>query len=184
MLNILKFLFAVIVLMPLTYNASSAQNRNVVKLDLISPFTGGIQLSFERALNERRSFQITSSFVSKGAAGYNTTRAFAIQPEYRFYVSNWVEAPTGVFVGPSLSYMNAKQSYFGNLATISMNALGAGASIGYQHIIRERISLEGSLLPMYYTAIGSGGGTYGSYFETVKISGLALGLSLNVGIAF
>lgn len=179
-----KHLLMIGALILLTSNLCKAQNQNVVKFDLISPFTGGIQLAYERVLSASRSFQITSSFVNKGANGYNTTRAFTIQPEYRFYVSSWVDAPTGAFVGPSLSYINAKQSYFGNLATISMNALGAGASIGYQHVIRDRISLEGSLLPMYYTAVGSGGGKYGSFFETVKISGFALGISLNVGLAF
>ncbi len=170
----------------------TAQSQTVIKMDVVSLFKKGVQISYEKVLNESRSIQISAAFSSQSDF-LNKTQAFGVSPEYRFYMSNWEEAPNGFFVAPTIAYAYVRQSssLFSLYSTsVSVHVIGLGLNVGYQKLINDKISLEAALGPVYYTAFATASSDYSALginpqsYTIGGFSGFALQLSLNFGLGF
>jgi hypothetical protein len=105
--------------------------RNILKINLLSPILNSFSASYERVINDEKTFNITA-FVSQNFAGDNIV-AYGITPEIRFYLSENKKAPAGFFVAPYFTL----QTYGGDPII-----LGPGVAIGGQWVFKNRVSLD------------------------------------------
>jgi len=79
-----------------------AQSKNVIKVNLFSAAVATINLSYERAINEKVSAQLGFAYTSVGNSGLGY-KGYQVQPEVRFYLSEKA-APAGFYVAPFARY--------------------------------------------------------------------------------
>lgn len=141
--------------------------KNIVKWNL-TPFilwdTRNVNLSYERVLNPYRSFSVNGGIFLLPTSGiYDSINiesavkqnGFSISGDYRFYIKNrnLKQAPDGLYWGPYASYHNYRfenevnllnnPGVDGNLLLDgNINIISAGVEIGYQFIIKERLSID------------------------------------------
>ncbi|QKZ11411.1 DUF3575 domain-containing protein [Spirosoma sp. KUDC1026] len=179
-------------LVGLTSFFCNAQSQNVLKMDLVSVFQKGVLVSYERILNDSRSVELAVGYTSKRDL-FSKIQVATITPQYKFYVSDWESAPNGFYFAPSLTYGygRAEESLLSLWSTsVSVHLIGPGLNLGYQKLIKDKIALEASLGPVYYSALATASSDYsaiGISPQSIKLdgfSGFALQLNLNVGIGF
>lgn len=144
-----------VIVLILTTSVVSAQNKNILKLDISSPIMRTANVSFEHQTKERSSFVIGGLYQdqSDGFANGYITRV-AITPEYRYYMGRY-NAPEGIYLSmfARYQYMEAfQETYIGYdpLTYISIyeytkrniNTGGVGMSFGYQRIFQDKISID------------------------------------------
>jgi hypothetical protein len=128
--------------------SASAQKQNLIKANLMSPIVRTGSFFYERALNEDMSFQI--GFFFSGASIVDTKfRGYGITPEFRLYLSEARQAPSGIFVAPYLRYQSFDLSASGDLSSATYSSMGGGLLIGTQRVLSDVISLEGFIGPSY-----------------------------------
>lgn len=162
--------------------------KNVIKWN-ITPFLlwskRNINISYERVLKPYRSFSINAGyfelpqftkklFDSLEIKNTSKRSGFSVSGDYRFYFKkrNRRMAPDGLYWGVFGSY---HYTQFDNTITVvnspsiqgdllfgaKLNILGAGLELGYQFIIKERLSIDlifmGPSLSMYTTKLSLGG---------------------------
>lgn len=141
--------------------------RNVIKWNL-TPFIlwsyKNINFSYERVLKPNRSFSVNAGFFELPSTGiYDSLNiqnelnnwGFSVSGDYRFYFTNrnTGKAPDGLYWGPYASY-----HYYQFENTISVisnpeiqgdlildgkyNIFSGGVQLGYQFIIKERLSID------------------------------------------
>jgi hypothetical protein len=169
-------LIAVIMVAGIQANAQS----NVVKLNILSLVVKTANISYEKVLNETRSFQIGVAYT--GASISEThLKGLQITPEYRFYLSE-TSAPNGVYAAPWIRYSNLSVESGDSKA--SLTSFGGGAVIGKQWIFKESISLETFLGPGYSSSsVDVEQGTEES-FNLGSFDGFGLRFGINFGLAF
>jgi len=144
-----------VIVLILTTSVVSAQNKNILKLDISSPIMRTANVSFEHQTKERSSFVIGALYQdqSDGFASSYITRA-AITPEFRYYMGKY-NAPEGIYLSmfARYQYMEAlEQIYMGydtttyvgiyNYSKHNINTVGVGMSFGYQRIFQDKISID------------------------------------------
>lgn len=141
--------------------------RNIIKWN-ITPFVlwspKNINLSYERILKPNRSFSLNAGFFELPTADiYDSLDiqsdvkdwGFTVSGDYRYYVTkrNPGSAPDGLYWGPFASYHYYQ---FENLITVidnpdiegdvflngRYNVFSGGIQIGYQFIIKEKLSID------------------------------------------
>jgi len=141
--------------------------KNVIKWNM-TPFllfsAKNINISYERILNPYRSFSINAGYFEMPFNGLfdslfinrtNEKSGFSVSGDYRFYFQdrNKKYAPDGLYWGiyTSYHYFQFKNSIqFVNRPDIQgdvelsgkFNIIGAGAELGYQFIINEKLSID------------------------------------------
>jgi hypothetical protein len=122
-----------------TAQEPTGPGKNLVKVNVLSPFVLTGSFFYERVLQERISAQLGLFFT-----GFRlpATRfgGFGITPEVRYYLAG--EAPRGTYLAPYYRYQrfNAQIRRIAELARYSQN--GGGVVIGRQWIIADLISLD------------------------------------------
>lgn len=144
-----------VIVLILTTSVVSAQNKNILKLDISSPIMRTANVSFEHQTKERSSFVIGGLYQdqSDGFANGYITR-IAITPEYRYYMGRY-NAPEGIYLSmfARYQYMEALQeTYIGydpitfmsiyEYTKRNINTGGIGMSFGYQRIFQDKISID------------------------------------------
>lgn len=141
--------------------------KNIIKWNL-TPFilwdSRNINLSFERVLKPHRSFSVNAGIFLLPTSGiYDSLNiqnavkqsGFSISGDYRFYFKNrnLKQAPDGLYWGPyasfhhyqfenNISVLNNPNIQGGLILDGNFNIISAGVEIGYQFIIKERLSID------------------------------------------
>ena len=144
-----------VIVLILTTTMVSAQNRNILKLDISSPIMRTANVSFEHQTQERSSFVLGVLYQdqSDGFASSYISRV-AITPEYRYYMGRY-SAPEGIYLSmfARYQYMEAlEETYIGydpitfmsiyEYTKRNINTGGVGMSFGYQRIFQDKISID------------------------------------------
>ena len=108
-----------VIVLILTTSVVTAQNKNILKLDISSPIMRTANVSFEHQTKERSSFVIGALYQdqSDGFANSYISRV-AITPEYRYYMGRY-NAPEGIYLSmfARYQYMEAlEETYIGSVS--------------------------------------------------------------------
>lgn len=137
-----------------------SDRKNIVKLNLPNLAFGNITLNYERILSPRNTAvlnvgyirpQSLSSFIADDSWSEDKFSGITATAEYRFY-SKKKGAPRGFYYAPYLRYANYKLDYRGAIDENDTNvagkvsAIGLGAQIGVQWLIKDRISIDWGIL--------------------------------------
>lgn len=143
------------------------RKRNIIKANLSSMvlYNPGIVLSYERILNNSKSFGFSAGYVQTPLffdfdASEITMRddvkkfGYMASAEYRFYLKNEnkYNAPRGIYIGPFVNCFNYKTErgvFLNNNPSSSdlvlktnFAILNVGGQLGYQFIFANRIALD------------------------------------------
>ncbi len=121
--RILAPLFPLIILTS-CFQLHAQEKFNQLKTSLVVPLGKVFEISYERMLNSEMSLQLG---VGIGSMNY-------VNPQFRYYLSENQIAPSGAFISP--------------FAFIGDEMTGGGLSIGYQHLYKQKISLEAYAGPL------------------------------------
>jgi hypothetical protein len=142
--------------------------KNTIRINLTNPMLFGERytvVGYERVIGQHQSFSVDIGrfslprFVSPRLDSlqlkYGTTdKGFTFAADYRFYLKkeNKYNAPRGVFLGPyySFNYLERTNTWSLNTSSISqeletnlrLNANLVGAQMGYQFVIKNRLSID------------------------------------------
>ncbi len=162
-------------------NAQQAK-QNLVKANPMSPLVRTGSFFYERALNEDMSVQL--GFFYSGASISDTRfRGFGITPEFRYYVSEARQAPSGIYVAPFLRYQNFDLSTEVNDASATISAMGGGLLVGTQRVLSNVISLEAFIGPSYASLNFKGADGDGYDWDTGFFDGFGVRFGFTVGLA-
>ncbi len=164
------------------------EKQNLLKTSLTSVFFKTYVLAYERVLNQDMSVQL-GGFYMGWSVGDAKLDGFAITPEYRYYLSESKNAPSGGFIAPFIRYQNYSfksqdlEPTDPSYGEGSLSAIGGGLLIGYQRLFKETISLSAFIGPSY----NSSNISYESNedaFDFDLFNGFGARAGVNVGIAF
>jgi hypothetical protein len=142
--------------------------KNTIRMNLTNPMLFGEKYNvfgYERLIGSHQSFSVDIGrfslprFVSPKLDSlqlkYGTTdKGFTFSVDYRFYLKkeNKYNAPRGIFLGPyySFNYLERTNTWSLNTSSISqeletnlrLNANLVGAQMGYQFVIKNRLSID------------------------------------------
>lgn len=122
-----KIIFSVLLLVLMfasTYQVHAQEKKNQIKTSLVVPLAGAFQLSYERMLNYEMSLELGICFGE----------LVFVNSQYRYYLSENMTAPSGVFISPFL--------------LLSNQMFGGGLTVGYQRLFKQKVSLEAFLGPL------------------------------------
>ena len=172
----IKLLAVLFVLAAFTAKAQ----QNVVKLNIFSPLVSTLNLSYENAFSEDKSFQI--GFFYTGAKIVDTKfTGIGITPEIRFYLGDDA-APQGFYAAPFLRYQNFKLTEPLSSGSATLSTFGLGVTVGKQWIFKEKFSLDLFIGPSYSFGdikVNDGGST-----ETFSTGSLGSGFGIRTGLTF
>lgn len=169
-------------LIPLKAQEESS-SENIFKINLFSPLVRTGSFFYERVVGEYSSVQL--GFFYTGASFMETKfRGIGITPEFRYYLTESRSAPSGTFVAPFLRYQNFTVSSDEATGEGSFSGFGGGLIVGYQRLLRDKISLEGFIGPSYTS--GNFNVTNGDRedFDLGFFDGFGVRFGFTVGIAF
>ncbi|MEO6167072.1 MAG: DUF3575 domain-containing protein [Chitinophagales bacterium] len=141
---------------------------NIIKLNLSSmiEFKPSVVVSYERLVKPQQSFQVMAGYITFPQLFGNSPEdilfaenksrsGFRVGADYRFYFKNEnkYEAPRGLYWGPFVDYFHFNNSRTltvndtsfatGTLDFISSLQIGAaGVNLGYQFVIKKRLSVD------------------------------------------
>jgi hypothetical protein len=194
-----------------SFNASAQNKKNVVKANLFGVFAGQYQLSYERTLNPKSSFQLSAGLISRsgsqtfGTNAYESkTSGFIVIPEYRYYLASADKgSPKGFYLAPFARILmrstNLTDNSLEKTPDVSrkekVSAMGGGLVLGYQALIGNLVSLDISAGPQYksrsskttYNQTGVTDDDFDSKFIDFKIqdkSGIGARFAVSLGVAF
>jgi hypothetical protein len=142
--------------------------KNTIRVNITNPLIFGNKynvIGYERVVNKHQTFTVDAGrFVMPKFVNLNTDsinighsyadKGFTVALEYRFYLrrENKYDAPRGIYVGPyySFIYFDRKNTWSTNTANFTgsvntdlrINLNLVGAQLGYQFVIKNRISLD------------------------------------------
>ncbi len=167
-----------------TINAQDTDKKNIVKLGIPSFVFGTFNLSYERVFTDKITAQINFFYTGRKnePAIYGPTGGWGITPECRFYLSENKTAPTGFFLSPFITLQGLSYRYKVNENTTFNNAnissqdggakstvFGIGATVGYQWIFKDIITLDAYIGPGFGIASMNGESKHGNIRETSNI---------------
>jgi hypothetical protein len=184
----IRFHIIFVLLQVLMHNSASAQKKNAIKFNLLSPIAKTLSFSYERDISDATSTQLGLSFTNLKMTGA-TYSGFFITPEQRIYPAQIENMK--VFVAPFVRYHNA------NIKTLALDdngelmagkasftSYGGGLIFGGKILFNEIAVLDVFLGPSYSSGeidVISGGEGHFAHFDLAK--GLLTGLSFRAGIA-
>ncbi len=120
------------------FQVKAQEKHNQIKTSLAMPLGKILEFSYERIINKDFSVQIGAGF------GGGNEDVYYVNPQFRYYLSEKWEAPTGVFVSP--------YGLFGK------DTAGGGLTVGVQKLFKQKVSLEAYLGPLIAERISVWGG--------------------------
>ncbi|MGY3091238.1 outer membrane autotransporter protein [Hymenobacter sp. UYAg731] len=178
-------------------SAAAAQAQsNVIKLNTVSLALQTGSFFFEHQVNSDHSLNlglfVTNYSSSSGGTFSHKTQwtGFGLTGEYRIYTGG--EALHGFFIGPYLRFQNYNytetSSFLGGAPVddkATLTTFGGGGVLGWQCLIRNRVSIE-PFLGLGYAAgdVDNLEDNHGTLTVQNGIRGVEVRLGLNVGIAF
>ena len=166
------------------FTQAQDSKKNMVKLNLMSPFIKTFNLAYERVLNEKMGLQIRgyyTGYSNKEEDPQSKTEGFGIIPEFRLYLSDKKPAPAGFFLAPFIRFdkFDVTDSYEdGTENTGTYTDFGVGLLLGHQAVFSNIVTLEAFIGPQY--VFGSSEGD----IETPKFNGVLPRGGITVGILF
>jgi outer membrane autotransporter protein len=170
----------------------SAQKKNVIKLNFLSPVVKTLNLQYEHALGAKNSFQL-GLFYTGAKSGDVSLSGFGITPEYRMYFSEEKDAPAGFFLAPFIRYQNftlKADVLDNNFQTVegkaSLSAFRPGLLVGYQWLFSGKVSFEMFIGPAYSISSYKITSDYGKEedFSLNGNDGFGIRTGFAIGIAF
>lgn len=163
----------------------SAQKKNAVKLNYLSPFVRTLNMSYERIINDRSSAQLGLYYTAFtfGTLAYS---GCGITPEYRYYFSH--AAGNHFYVAPFARYQKLDFTAGSGTTgfTSTLQTFGGGMVVGRQYLIENTITLDFFIGP----AFNSGKVKYdaadyhASSSPDNSILGIGVRCGTTIGIAF
>jgi len=161
-----------------------AQKKNVIKTNLFSPIIRTGHLLYERALNDNMSLQLGFFY-----SGFNDRdseaklNGWGVTPEFRFYLSETKTAPSGIYLAPTIRYMNLKIEDESIDAKGELTSFGFSINFGTQMILKDIIAIDAFIGPSY---------NFRNYEETQgdletsipDVNGFGIRFGLCLGLAF
>ncbi|MET3536147.1 DUF3575 domain-containing protein [Chryseobacterium limigenitum] len=125
-------------------DANPYQKKNEIRLNLIAPLAGAVEVNFERHLNKNSSLGISAFFVYDNTE--NEDLNYYISPYYRYYFGK--KYASGFFVEGfgMFTSIDGKKIYAADNVTFTENkdvydvALGAG--LGYKLVTKKGLVFE------------------------------------------
>ena len=165
---------------------------NIFKVNVISPIVRTGSVFYERTISEDKSVQL-GFFYTGFSVDETKFSGFGITPEFRKYLSQSKQAPTGFYVAPFLRYqsfnLKAKESgwydeetgeYTDIDAKATYSTFGGGLLIGGQWVFAERFVLDTFFGPSY----NAGSIKVKSGSEDNFDTGAFGGFGIRTGVAF
>ena len=191
MKNFIKTLvISIILLAPLLLHGQQPEvvmttRPNVVKINLISPLLRTASVFYERALSTTTSAQL-GVFYSGYTSFETVFQGVGITPEFRFYLSERHPAPRGIFVAPYLRFQHFNLTFdeINDPKQVSVSFFGGGLLVGFQAILRNRVSMEVFAGPAYNHAnlhIEEGSR---EYYDLSPLQGFTARGGITLGIVF
>ena len=152
-MKIMKNFISSVLFLFLTSTAM-AQNKNVIKVNLLSPAVYSYGIAYEQVIRWDWSLDINASYTpsklttSNYYDGYQEISGYAAGIALRKYTA--LDAPDGYYFGPYLRYQNISVS--DAFTKGKLTVMSAGIKTGYQFIINEIFSIDvytGSGIGMY-----------------------------------
>jgi len=173
-------IFLAIMVFPTTFG----QKSNVLKVNLFSPIVKSGSFFYERVLNEDMSTQLGFFFTFYKPEGYGIS-GFGITPEFRYYLSQ-ASAPKGIFVAPFLRYQQFEVTDNSTSGVGKLTSYGGGLLIGAQTLLKETITIEAFLGPVYYATNAKvvSGTSSADDFVLSPFDGFTVRGGITVGFAF
>ena len=123
--------------------------KNIIKINLLSPFLGTLSLQYEKIINDESSMQYGFYYFSGTLFAQSfPVLGFCFTPEYRFYLSE--STPHGIYIQPYLRF--ARFWLTGKYANVSDNAftgIAGGMVFGKQWLFKNKISMDLYAGPLY-----------------------------------
>ncbi|TCP25769.1 uncharacterized protein DUF3575 [Tenacibaculum skagerrakense] len=161
--------------------AANAQ-KNVIKANPLGLAFGVADLSYERAVSDKSSFEIGLSYAGADVtSGSEKISASAIGAEgkFKFYFSSDKDAPRGWYAAPFVSYASASAENNGG-DDVGFSAFSGGALAGYQWVFGggdSGFALDLNFGAQYVSASAKGG-------SSVSIDGFLPRLGVSLGYAW
>ncbi|MBK6784391.1 MAG: DUF3575 domain-containing protein [Saprospiraceae bacterium] len=120
----MKNVFYTLVLMLAFIGSAAAQQTQAIKVGPLGFLFGNYNARYEKALNDKSSFQVGANFFNYEILDEGVT-GFGVDLGYRYYFREAIE---GAYVSPAVG--------FDLLKTFDLNysTLGLGATVGYQWV--------------------------------------------------
>ncbi len=156
--------------------------KNVVKANPLGLAFGIADLSYERAVSDKSSFEIGMSYFGANVtAGNEVIKSSAIGGEgkYKFYFSSDKNAPRGWYAAPFVSYSKASASTSSG-EEAGFSSFSGGALAGYQWVFgggNSGFALDLNFGAQYMSVAETEG-------TTVSIDGFLPRLGLSIGYAW
>lgn len=134
--------------------------KNVIKTNVLgAAFFNSYSLAYERQLVGRASLNVTVEYSKLDlkaklfVSGFSTTiSGVSVTPEFRVYPVYEHGLFNGFFVGGFLVYRRLGMYKTNSPGlTANLNSYGAGLNLGYQWLIRKRVTIEALLGSGYVT---------------------------------
>jgi hypothetical protein len=129
--KIMRKVLMSMLLLAATASANAQSRHNAIKINPLSLAVATGNVSYERAVNAKQSFQI-GGFYSGVSLGDIKYTGYGITPEYRFYFAGAKEALNGVYAAPFVRYQSFQFKEKSTSDNVSFNAFGGGATIGWE----------------------------------------------------
>jgi Protein of unknown function (DUF3575) len=164
---------------------AQTDKKNIFKVNVLSPIVRTGSFFYERVITEKSSAQL-GFFYTGFSTGETRIRGFGITPEYRFYLSNSKEAPTGFYVGPYLRYQNIEFKVDGSISeSARLTGFGGGLVLGGQWVFSDIIALDIFAGPNYNgRRLTYEGGATEDDFNFTGFGSFGLRLGVTLGVAF
>lgn len=175
----LKVITALLALIMLSLQVS-AQKRNVLKANLLSPVVRTGSFFYERVVHEASSLQF-GYFYTGASIDETTLRGYGVTLDFRYYLSER-PAPSGFFVSPFGRYQNFNLTH--NNDEGEYTSFGGGLLVGIQTLLRNAITLEAFVGPSY--SVGEIEVSSGQIedFDTGWFDGFGIRFGITIGLAF
>lgn len=171
-LKAISFLFLICLLINPLYGQEKKDSvkyfKNTIRFNITNPMLFGdkyLVLGYERVVSKHQTFSVNiGRFSLPKWRNFNTDslaikdnysdKGFTIAADYRFYLKkeNRYDAPHGIYIGPYYSFNMLDRTntwtlntadFQGDMETnLRLNANLIGAQLGYQFIIKNRVSID------------------------------------------
>lgn len=170
----MKKRFILSIFCALLLTGTFAQNQ-VIKANPLGLLFGFATVSYERAINEKSTFQINGNYGSISFLGVGYTQAGA-GADYKFYLlSKKQPAPRGFYVAPGIAFSKITVSFDNDKSSVTSFILKG--VLGYQWIWDSGFSLDLFGGINYYTGsdIKINTTSYGKFTGAMPALGISLG---------
>lgn len=143
----------------------AGQNRNLIKVDFLSPLTGSLKLSYERSVKPGQSFEVGAGWIG-GGVNVDNQQGFILSGGYKFMLSpayytrgqRYAHLLKGGYIKPEITYTNysydmgevivysdpsyssrTTHSYVDNRRDINMTIM---LVLGRQWIVADRVAFD------------------------------------------